>query len=60
MARLPGHLLLSLMLGAAALPVGAEPVTLAPVTVTEWKAVYGTVEARDRIQARARIGGTRR
>ncbi|MBL9061211.1 efflux RND transporter periplasmic adaptor subunit [Tabrizicola sp.] len=58
MARLPGHLLLSLMLGAAALPVGAEPVTLAPVTVTEWKAVYGTVEARDRIPARARIGGT--
>jgi multidrug resistance efflux pump len=26
--------------------------------VTEWKAVYGTVEARDRIPARARIGGT--
>lgn len=51
-------LILSAFLSSAALPVGAEPVTLAPVTVTEWKAVYGTVEARDRIPARARIGGT--
>lgn len=58
MARLPGRLLLSLLLGAAAVPALAEPVTLAPVTVTEWKAVYGTVEARDRSPARARIGGT--
>ncbi len=51
-------LILSAFLSSAALPAGAEPVTLAPVTVTEWKAVYGTVEARDRIPARARIGGT--
>ena len=58
MARLSGRLLLSLLLGTAAAPVLAEPVTLAPVTVTEWKAVYGTVEARDRSPARARIGGT--
>ena len=36
----------------------AETVTLAPTTITEWKAVYGTVEARDRIPARARLGGT--
>ena len=57
MTRLPGRLLLSLLLGASALPVLAEPVTLAPVAVTEWKAVYGTVEARDRSPARARIGG---
>jgi RND family efflux transporter MFP subunit len=48
-------LLLAALLGSAAV---AEPVTLAPVTVTEWKAVYGTVEAKDRIPARARIGGT--
>lgn len=43
-----------------ALPLAgaAEPVTMAPVTVPEWKAVYGTVEARDRSPARARIGGT--
>ena len=38
-------------------PLAAEPLVLQPVTVTEWKAVYGTVEARDRIPARARIGG---
>jgi RND family efflux transporter MFP subunit len=37
---------------------GAEVVTLEPVTVTEWKAVYGRIEARDRIPARARLGGT--
>lgn len=48
------HLIL-VLLGSAA---GAEPLTLAPATVTEWKAVYGTVEAKDRIPARARIGGT--
>lgn len=36
----------------------AEPITLAPVQVTEWKAVYGRIEARDRIPARARLGGT--
>lgn len=38
------------------LPLMAEP--LAPVPVTEWKAVYGRIEARDRIPARARLGGT--
>ncbi len=48
-------LLFAALLGSSAV---AEPVTLSPVTVTEWKAVYGTVEARDRIPARARIGGT--
>lgn len=31
---------------------------LEPVTITEWKAVYGRIEARDRVPARARIGGT--
>lgn len=39
-------------------PVQAEPLTLSPVSVTEWKAVYGRIEARDRIPARARLGGT--
>lgn len=47
-------LLLAAFIGSAA---WAEPVTVAPVTVTDWKAVYGTVEARDRSPARARIGG---
>ena len=49
-------LLRALLLTTFALPVLAEPV--APTTITEWKAVYGTVEARDRIPARARLGGT--
>ena len=40
------------------LHVHAEPHVVAAVPVTDWKAVYGTVEARDRIPARARIGGT--
>jgi RND family efflux transporter MFP subunit len=46
---------ISLSSAGAALP---DPVTVVPVSVTDWKAVYGTVEARDRIPARARLGGT--
>lgn len=40
----------------AALAATAAP--LQPITVTDWKAVYGQVEARDQVPARARIGGT--
>ncbi len=36
----------------------ADALTLDPLTVPEWKAVYGRVEARDLVPARARIGGT--
>lgn len=36
----------------------AETLRLEPVKVPEWKAVYGRVEARDTVPARARIGGT--
>lgn len=36
----------------------AETLTLAPAAITEWKSVYGRIEARDRMPARARIGGT--
>jgi len=36
----------------------AQDLLLAPVTVSEWKAVYGRIEARTRIPARARLGGT--
>lgn len=46
------------LLVAFAAPVFAEQVTLAPLQVTNWKAVYGRIEARDRIPARARLGGT--
>lgn len=47
--------LMVILLGSAA---QAETVVLEPVAITEWKAVYGRVEARDRIPARARLGGT--
>ncbi len=52
--------LLSAMLLMTCLPLAAlaQDVTLAPVQVTEWKAVYGRIEARSRIPARARLGGT--
>ena len=51
-------LLFALFLGAVPLTVTARPVVLVPQDVPEWKAVYGRVEARDLVSARARIGGT--
>lgn len=39
-------------------PLWADAAGLQPVTLSEWKAVYGRIEARDRIPARARLGGT--
>jgi RND family efflux transporter MFP subunit len=48
--------LVALMLGSVA--AFSETVTVEPVSITEWKAVYGRIEARDRIPARARLGGT--
>lgn len=42
---------------AVAAPAGAETLALSPAMVTEWKSVYGTVEAREMVPARARIGG---
>lgn len=36
----------------------AESLTVEPVEIIEWKSVYGEVETRDRVPARARIGGT--
>jgi RND family efflux transporter MFP subunit len=58
MTRTSVLMLITGFLGSTALQAVAEPITLAPVQVTEWKAVYGTVEARDRSPARARLGGT--
>ncbi|THD75704.1 efflux RND transporter periplasmic adaptor subunit [Thalassobius vesicularis] len=37
---------------------GETEFVLQPTPQTEWKAVYGRIEARDRVPARARIGGT--
>jgi multidrug efflux system membrane fusion protein len=35
-----------------------ETLQVEPQTITEWKPVYGQVETRDRVPARARIAGT--
>ncbi|SNR81306.1 efflux RND transporter periplasmic adaptor subunit [Puniceibacterium sediminis] len=52
--------LISVLALAISLPLAvlAEDYTLAPISVTEWKAVYGRIEARSRIPSRARLGGT--
>jgi RND family efflux transporter MFP subunit len=39
-------------------PMALQAEGLAPSSVTEWKSVYGRIEARDRVPARARLGGT--
>lgn len=54
---LTGLVLTGLVLAGPA-PARAGSLKIEPVTVPEWKAVYGRVEARDTIPARARIGGT--
>lgn len=41
----------------AVAPAAAAGLTIEPITITEWKAVYGRVEARDLVPARSRIGG---
>lgn len=50
----PAMILAALTVGAAA----GERLVVEPETLTEWKAVYGRVETRDLVPARARIGGT--
>jgi RND family efflux transporter MFP subunit len=50
--------LLAVSLLYLATPSAAGTVELAPQTVTVWKPVFGQVEARDTVPARARIGGT--
>lgn len=52
------RLLAIALLVTLARPALAQDFTVAPTTVTEWKAVYGRIETRDRIPARARLGGT--
>jgi len=53
MRLLPLSLLLLPLAATAETP---QPVV--PQTVTDWKAVYGRIEAQTRLPARARIGGT--
>ncbi len=52
--------LIAIVALAASLPLAsrADDFPLSAVSVTEWKAVYGRIEARSRIPARARLGGT--
>jgi len=58
--RLPA-MLCALAVALLTVPVAAVlagETVLTPVQVPEWKAVYGRIEARNRIPARARLGGT--
>lgn len=48
--------LIVLLIPASTLAQGAP--TVQAVELTEWKAVFGRIEARDRVPARARLGGT--
>jgi RND family efflux transporter MFP subunit len=48
----------ALAFASAASLAQAENLVLKSVAVPEWKTVYGQVEARDSVLARARIGGT--
>jgi RND family efflux transporter MFP subunit len=56
------HLIIWSMLAWALSGAGtmarAEEVLLQPVQVSDWKAVFGRVEPRDRLPARSRLGGT--
>jgi RND family efflux transporter MFP subunit len=58
MHRFASAVLAVCLLAAHNGPAVSEPLAIAQSTITDWKAVYGTVEARDRIPARARLGGT--
>ncbi len=58
MYRPPLTRLVALALTLSASATAAETLQVKPVTIPEWKAVYGRVEARDNVPARARIGGT--
>lgn len=45
-------------LGLPRLALAEDPFKVAPTEVTDWKTVYGQIEAKDMIPARARLGGT--
>ena len=51
-------LLLSAMILPGAGAAWAEPFVVTQSPMTDWKAVFGRVEAKDTIAARARLGGT--
>ena len=41
--------LIAILGSVAGVPAAAGTLTLAPTPITEWKAVYGRVEARDTV-----------
>lgn len=49
---------IALLIGLLPAPLIAQTLTLSPTPLTEWKAIYGQIDTRDRVPARARIGGT--
>lgn len=51
-------ILIAALLPFAASPAVAEPLEVTPQSLTVWKPVFGQVEARVELPARARIGGT--
>lgn len=53
-----GRVILLALALAAPDAARAELLEVRPVQLTDWKAVFGRVEARDRLPARARLGGT--
>ena len=55
MFRMALPVIASFCIGA---PAMAGTIEVTPATVIEWKPVFGQVEARDTVPARARIGGT--
>ncbi len=59
MKHLPSLLLMAMLAstGMATLARG-ETIAVEPRPITEWKAIYGMIEAQERVPARARIGGT--
>lgn len=52
------HLVILLALSWLAIPASADVIRVAPHKVTDWKAVFGQVQAQTLLPARARIGGT--
>ena len=51
-------IVLSLAVASIGAMSHAETLTLTPTSVTEWKSVFGQIETKDRVPARARIAGT--
>lgn len=49
---------LAALLGGASLPAHAAELVLEPATIVDHKDVFGRIESRDLLPARARIGGT--